>query len=69
MALNNGYALAGAVLGTATVFCSYKIFDSLTKFDTSEELGKNNIAAGLVAAAAMLGAAYVAGSVISSALN
>jgi len=67
--LNFLYALAGAVVTIVFMAIGYKVFDSLTPFDTHEELAKGNVAVGIVVGSIVVGVGIAIGLVIGMGLN
>lgn len=67
--LNMGYAICGAVLTIVFMVIGYKIFDSLTPFDTSAQLAEKNMAVGIVVGSIFIGLGIAVGLVIGMGLN
>jgi len=63
------YAVIGAMLTIIFMLIGYKIFDKMTSFDTAEELGKGNIAVGIVVGSIFVGLGIAVGLVIGMGLN
>ena len=69
MALNFAYAIAGCIITLIFMVLGYKLFDVITPFNTHDELGKGNMAVGIVVAAMIIGVALAVGMVIGMGLN
>jgi len=67
--LNFVYAMGGIIAGLSFMFVGFKVFDSFTKFDTSDELKKGNIAVGITTASIFLSVALMTALIIGMALN
>ena len=67
--LNFIYALVGAACTVAFMVVGFKVFDRMTKFDTSAELSKGNIAVGIVIGSIFVGVGIARGLVIGMGLN
>ncbi|MCK4389598.1 MAG: DUF350 domain-containing protein [Desulfobacterales bacterium] len=67
--LNFGYAIAGAILTLVFMMVGYKIFDRMTPFNTSRELGEKNVAVGIVVGSIFIGLGIAVGLVIGMGLN
>lgn len=67
--LNLGYAIAGALLTIGFMMIGYKIFDWMTPFNTSKQLGEKNVAVGIVVGSIFIGLGIAVGLVIGMALN
>jgi uncharacterized membrane protein YjfL (UPF0719 family) len=66
---NFAYAVIGAVLTIAFMVLGYKILDWITPFDTSNELGKGNVAIGIVIGGMFVGLGIAVGLVVGLGLN
>jgi uncharacterized membrane protein YjfL (UPF0719 family) len=69
MIVNLIYSIIGGVLTLLFMYFGYKWFDKFTKFDTSNELAKNNKAVGLVVMGIFIGIGVAVGLVIGLGLN
>jgi uncharacterized membrane protein YjfL (UPF0719 family) len=67
--INFLYALGGASLTILFMLLGYKIFDSITPFNTAEELAKKNTAVGIVVGSIFIGMGIAIGLVIGMGLN
>lgn len=67
--LNFVYAVGGVILALLFMIIGYKLFDSLTPFNTSEELSNNNTAVGIVIGSIFIGLGIAVGLVIGMGLN
>ena len=67
--LNFVYSFFGVLLGIVSMYVGYKVLNRLTRFSTSEELGKGNVAVGLKVLGMFIGIGICAGLVIGMALN
>ncbi|BBO90618.1 DUF350 domain-containing protein [Desulfosarcina ovata] len=67
--LNFVYAIAGALLTLAFMAAGYKLFDTITPFDTSRELASKNVAVGIVVGAIFIGLGIAVGLVVGLGLN
>lgn len=67
--LNLIYAAIGGFVTLFFMYFGYKIFDKLTRFDTSEELMKDNRAVGMVVLGIFVGVGVAIGLVIGLGLN
>lgn len=63
------YAVVGAILTIVFMMMGYRILDWITPFDTSEELGKGNVAIGIVVGSMFVGLGVAVGLVIGMGLN
>jgi len=63
------YSVIGGFLTLFFMYIGYKLFDKLTDFNTSEELGKDNRAVGVVVLGIFIGVGIAIGLVIGLALN
>lgn len=63
------YAVIGGFVTLFFMYIGYKLFDRITHFDTSEELGKGNKAVGMVVLGIFIGVGVAIGLVIGLALN
>ena len=66
---NFTYAALGAVLTILFMVFGYKILDWITPFDTSKELGKGNVAIGIVIGSMFVGLGIAVGLVVGLGLN
>ena len=69
VAINFIYALGGALLALAFMHIGYRLFDRMTPFDTSKELGDGNLAVGIVVGAIFVGLGIAIGLVVGMGLN
>ena len=69
MIVNFVYSIIGGVLTLLFMRLGYKWFDRFTKFDTSDELAKDNRAVGLVVMGIFIGVGVAIGLVIVLGLN
>jgi uncharacterized membrane protein YjfL (UPF0719 family) len=69
MIINFIYCLIGGVLTLLFMYFGYKWFDRFTKFDTSDQLAKDNRAVGLVVMGIFIGVGVAIGLVIGLGLN
>ena len=69
MIVNFIYAIIGGFLTLFFMYTGYKIFDKFTKFNTSEELAKDNRAVGMVVLGIFIGVGIAIGLVIGLGLN
>jgi len=69
MIVNLVYSIIGGVLTLLFMYFGYKWFDKFTKFDTSNELAKDNKAVGLVVMGIFIGIGVAVGLVIGLGLN
>lgn len=69
MIVNFIYAIIGGFLTLFFMYIGYKIFDKFTKFNTSEELAKDNRAVGMVVLGIFIGVGIAIGLVIGLGLN
>jgi uncharacterized membrane protein YjfL (UPF0719 family) len=69
MIVNLIYSIIGGVLTILFMYFGYKWFDKFTKFDTSNELAKDNKAVGLVVMGIFIGIGVAVGLVIGLGLN
>jgi len=67
--LNFTYGIGGVIIGLIFMFVGFKIFDSLTNFDTSEQLKSGNVAVGIVAGSIFLSVSLMVSLIIGMALN
>ena len=63
------YAVLGALVTIVLMMFVYKVLDWLTPFDTSKQLGKNNVAVGIVVGAMFVGLGIAVGLVVGLGLN
>ncbi len=66
---NFSYAVLGALVTIVLMMFGYKVLDWLTPFDTSKQLGKNNVAVGIVVGAMFVGLGIAVGLVVGLGLN
>ncbi|MCH8100862.1 MAG: DUF350 domain-containing protein [Proteobacteria bacterium] len=66
---NFSYAVLGALVTIVLMMVGYKVLDWLTPFDTSKQLGKNNVAVGIVVGAMFVGLGIAVGLVVGLGLN
>ncbi|HUV59054.1 MAG TPA: DUF350 domain-containing protein [Desulfatiglandales bacterium] len=69
MIVNLFYSIIGGFLTLLFMYFGYKWFDKFTKFDTSNELAKDNKAVGLVVMGIFIGIGVAVGLVIGLGLN
>ena len=69
MIVNLIYSIIGGVLTLLFMYFGDKWFDKFTKFDTSNELAKDNKAVGLVVMGIFIGIGVAVGLVIGLGLN
>jgi uncharacterized membrane protein YjfL (UPF0719 family) len=69
MILNIIYSVIGGFLTLFFMYIGYRVFDKFTKFDTSEELAKDNRAVGMVVLGIFVGVGIAVGLVIGLGLN
>ena len=67
--INLTYALIGAILALFFMMVGYKLFDRMTPFETSKELGSGNIAVGIVIGSIFVGLGIAIGLVVGLGLN
>jgi len=67
--LNLIYAMVGGFVTLFFMYMGYKIFDKLTRFDTSDELKKDNRAVGMVVLGIFVGVGVAVGLVVGLGLN
>ena len=67
--INLAYALIGAILALFFMMVGYKLFDRMTPFETSKELGSGNIAVGIVIGSIFVGLGIAIGLVVGLGLN
>lgn len=67
--INLAYALIGAILALFFMMVGYKLFDRMTPFETSKELGSGNIAVGIVLGSIFVGLGIAIGLVVGLGLN
>jgi uncharacterized membrane protein YjfL (UPF0719 family) len=67
--MNFVYAVLGALITIIFMVIGYKLFDSLTPFNTSEELAAKNVAVGIVVGSIFIGLGIAIGLVIGMGLN
>lgn len=63
------YAVVGAILTIVFMMMGYRILDWITPFNTSDELGKGNVAIGIVVGSMFVGLGVAVGLVIGMGLN
>ncbi len=66
---NFTYAILGALVTIVLMMVGYKVLDWLTPFDTSQQLGENNVAVGIVVGAMFVGLGIAVGLVVALGLN
>ena len=66
---NFTYAILGALATIGLMMLGYKVLDWLTPFDTSKQLGENNVAVGLVVGSMFVGLGIAVGLVVGLGLN
>lgn len=69
MIVNLIYSVIGGLLTLFFMYIGYKMFDKFTDFNTSDELGKDNKAVGLVVLGIFVGVGVAIGLVIGLGLN
>ncbi len=69
MFVNLIYSIIGGILTLLFMYFGYKWFDKFTKFDTSDELAKDNKAVGLGVMGIFIGIGVAIGLVIGLGLN
>jgi uncharacterized membrane protein YjfL (UPF0719 family) len=69
MIINFIYSILGGILTLLFMYVGYKWFDIFTAFNTSNELGKDNRAVGLVVMGIFIGVGVAVGLVIGLGLN
>ncbi len=69
MIVNLIYSVIGGLLTLLFMYIGYKMFDKFTDFNTSDELGKDNKAVGLVVLGIFVGVGVAIGLVIGLGLN
>ncbi len=67
--INLAYALIGAILALFFMMVGFKLFDRMTPFETSKELGSGNIAVGIVIGSIFVGLGIAIGLVVGLGLN
>lgn len=67
--INLAYALIGAILALFFMMVGYKLFDRMTPFEASKELGSGNIAVGIVIGSIFVGLGIAIGLVVGLGLN
>jgi uncharacterized membrane protein YjfL (UPF0719 family) len=67
--INLAYALIGTILALFFMMVGYKLFDRMTPFETSKELGSGNIAVGIVIGSIFVGLGIAIGLVVGLGLN
>ena len=67
--INLAYALIGAILALFFMMVGYKLFDRMTPFESSKELGNGNIAVGIVIGSIFVGLGIAIGLVVGLGLN
>lgn len=67
--INLAYALIGAILALFFMMVGYKLFDRMTPFETSKELGSGNIAVGIVIGSIFVGLGIAIGLVVGLGFN
>ena len=66
---NFTYSILGALVTIVLMMAGYKVLDWLTPFDTSQQLGENNVAVGIVVGAMFVGLGIAVGLVVALGLN
>jgi len=66
---NFAYAIIGALVTIILMMLGYKVLDWLTPFDTSKQLGENNVAVGIVVGSMFVGLGIAVGLVVGLGLN
>ena len=66
---NFTYAILGALVTIVLMMLGYKVLDWLTPFDTSQQLGGNNVAVGIVVGSMFVGLGIAVGLVVGLGLN
>lgn len=69
VAANFTYAILGALITIVLMMLGYKVLDWLTPFDTSQQLGENNVAVGIVVGSMFIGLGIAVGLVVGLGLN
>lgn len=69
IAVNFIYAVFGVILTLVFMLIGFKLFDTVTPFDTSKHLSDNNIAVGIVVGSIFVGLGIAVGLVIGMGLN
>ncbi len=69
VAANFTYAILGALITIVLMMVGYKVLDWLTPFDTSQQLGENNVAVGIVVGSMFVGLGIAVGLVVGLGLN
>ena len=69
IALNIAYSVIGGIITLLFMYAGYKLFDKLTRFDTSKELEKGNLAVGVVVLGIFGGVGIAIGLVVGLGLN
>ncbi len=69
VAANFTYAVLGALITIVLMMLGYKVLDWLTPFDTSQQLGENNVAVGIVVGSMFIGLGIAVGLVVGLGLN
>ena len=69
IALNIAYSVIGGIITLLFMYAGYKLFDKLTRFDTSKELEKGNLAVGVVVLGIFVGVGIAIGLVVGLGLN
>ena len=64
VAANFTYAILGALITIVLMMLGYKVLDWLTPFDTSQQLGENNVAVGIVVGSMFIGMGIAVGLVV-----
>ncbi len=67
--INLTYALIGTILALFFMMVGYKLFDRMTPFETSKELGSGNMAVGIVIGSIFVGLGIAIGLVVGLGLN
>ena len=69
VAANFTYAILGALITIVLMMLGYKVLDWMTPFDTSQQLGENNVAVGIVVGSMFIGLGIAVGLVVGLGLN
>ncbi len=67
--LNFIYAILGAVITLVFMGLGYMLFDRITPFNTHDQLGRGNVAVGIVVGSIFVGLGIAIGLVIGMGLN
>ena len=69
VAANFTYAILGALITICLMMLGYKVLDWLTPFDTSQQLGENNVGVGIGVGSMFIGLGIAVGLVVGLGLN